>query len=622
MNPSTISRCLASFRHGALLGLILTIVSPATSSAQSREPSAREQSLQAPKIFLNPAEAQYSSTHVMFQGIPGIERTRQGRLWACYFSGSTGEGGPNNYAMLKTSADDGQTWSKLKLVIDSPKSSVRQADPCLWMDPSGKLWLFWAQAYSSWDHVGVWAMVTENPDAEDPVWSAPRRLCEGVLMNKPIVSSAGEWLFAVSLKRELSKYEGEFRTDDGRSIKAADLPSSLALMVKKGDDLLLRGSPEIKDPADDYTAIEPNIVERSDGMLWMPFRVKYGLGESFSKDGGRTWTTTQPSPIKHPVSRCFARKLASGNLLLVKHGPLDKRTGRELLTAFISRDNGTTWLGGLMLDERNLVSYPDGVQAPDGKIYVIYDHGRYPSTVRELLMAVFTEADVIAGKPSASTRLKVLVNRALEPAALGEPATPVEPTDRRNSTHRTVKIGKQQWMLDNLNVEVFRNGDPISEAKTEEQWRRAGEEGRPAWCYYNNDPKNGATYGKLYNWFAVADPRGLAPAGWHIPAAKEWTELAAGFGERRKAGRDLKSTTGWPPDSNGTNKSGFTGLPGGMRDGHGTFDYLGLYGYWWSSTEFNQLYANHYSLYCRSSDLYSYVNHFKTSGFSVRCIKD
>ena len=80
--------------------------------------------------------------------------------------------------------------------------------------------------------------------------------------------------------------------------------------------------------------------------------------------------------------------------------------------------------------------------------------------------------------------------------------------------------------------------------------------------------------------------------------------------------------TGWPAESKGTNKSGFSGVPGGLRDGNGAFDSVGLYGYWWSSTELNPLYAFHYSLYCRSSDLYSYINHFKTSGMSIRCIKD
>jgi len=81
----------------------------------------------------------------------------------------------------------------------------------------------------------------------------------------------------------------------------------------------------------------------------------------------------------------------------------------------------------------------------------------------------------------------------------------------------TVNIGTQTWMAKNLNVSIFANGDPIPEVKTNEEWKKAAEEKKPAWCYYENDPANGAIYGKLYNWYAVSDPRGLAPKGWHIP---------------------------------------------------------------------------------------------------------
>jgi hypothetical protein len=94
------------------------------------------------------------------------------------------------------------------------------------------------------------------------------------------------------------------------------------------------------------------IVERKDGNLWMLSRIRYGMGQSTSHDSGRTWSPIQPAPIKHTVSRFFIRKLLSGNLLLVKHGPIDQRTHRELLTAFISTDDGATWSKGLMLDER------------------------------------------------------------------------------------------------------------------------------------------------------------------------------------------------------------------------------------------------------------------------------
>jgi len=89
----------------------------------------------------------------------------------------------------------------------------------------------------------------------------------------------------------------------------------------------------------------------------------------------------------------------------------------------------------------------------------------------------------------------------------------------------TVAIGKQVWMTENLNVDTFRNGEAIPHVKTNEEWIKAGENKQPAWCYCDNDPANGAKYGKLYNWYAVANARGLCPAGWHVPSDDEWTQL-------------------------------------------------------------------------------------------------
>jgi uncharacterized protein (TIGR02145 family) len=101
----------------------------------------------------------------------------------------------------------------------------------------------------------------------------------------------------------------------------------------------------------------------------------------------------------------------------------------------------------------------------------------------------------------------------------------------------TVTIGSQVWMTKNLNVEKFRNGDPIPEARTNLEWEEAGKEGQPAWCYYDNDPSNGFKYGKLYNWYAINDTRGLAPEGWHIPNIEEWEELDS------KVGRTMDGTS-------------------------------------------------------------------------------
>src|SRR5258705_4009172 len=104
-------------------------------------------------------------------------------------------------------------------------------------------------------------------------------------------------------------------------------------------------------------------------------------------------------------------------------------------------------------------------------------------------------------------------------------AATAQVTDLNGKTYSTVKIGAQEWMAENLDVSKFRNGDPIPEAKTSHEWWQAGQNGKPAWCYYNNDPVMGRLYGKLYNWYAVNDPRGIPPAGWHVPGDPEWTRL-------------------------------------------------------------------------------------------------
>jgi len=143
------------------------------------------------------------------------------------------------------------------------------------------------------------------------------------------------------------------------------------------------------------------------------------------------------------------------------------------------------------------------------------------------------------------------------------------------SIAQTVTIGTQVWMTKNLDVSTFRNGDPIPQAKTDEEWVKAGDNKQPAWCYYENDPANGAKYGKLYNWYAVSDSRGLAPVGYHVPSDAEWTLLTDYLGGEEKAGDKMKSKQGWAEDGNGTNSSGFSGLPGGNRNSNGSFDLIG-----------------------------------------------
>jgi uncharacterized protein (TIGR02145 family) len=182
-----------------------------------------------------------------------------------------------------------------------------------------------------------------------------------------------------------------------------------------------------------------------------------------------------------------------------------------------------------------------------------------------------------------------------------------------------VTIGTQVWMTKNLDVATFRNGDPIPQAKTNEEWKKAGENQQPAWCYYDNDPANGVKYGKLYNWYAVNDSRGIAPVGYHIPSDAEWTKLEDFLGS--DTGKKMKSKNGWYADGNGTNTSGFSGLPGGLRNFIGNFKFIGSDGFWSSSTQNNTYNAWYRNLYYDNGNVNRYFN-YKADGFSVRCLRD
>lgn len=175
----------------------------------------------------------------------------------------------------------------------------------------------------------------------------------------------------------------------------------------EGETWQVRGGVDIPGRSCD----EHHIVERADGSLWLLARTACGIGESVSVDGGRTWSAGRPSSIPHvPTARFLVRRLASQRLLLVKHSPPDGRT-RSHLTSYLSGDEGRTWQGGLLLDERPGVSYPDGVEAEDGTLYVIYDFSRCDA--KQILLTTFTEPDVMAGRAvSNRVRRRVEVNRA------------------------------------------------------------------------------------------------------------------------------------------------------------------------------------------------------------------
>ena len=212
----------------------------------------------------------------------------------------------------------------------------------------------------------------------------------------------------------------------------------------------------------------------------------------------------------------------------------------------------------------------------------------------------------------------------------GNTSTPV--TDVDGNTYQTVVICNQTWTKTNLNVSKYRNGDVIPQVTDPVQWASLS---TGAWCYYNNDPANGATYGKIYNNYAVIDPRGIAPVGYHIPTLEEWVLMlncldpnSAGGNAPydNAAGGAMKETghTHWSSLNQGaTNSSGFTGLPGGQRETNGTFSGINNIGIWWGigdptiTYNFNFIFyiSNHTASAFRSTRLRSY-------GLSVRCIKD
>ncbi len=184
---------------------------------------------------------------------------------------------------------------------------------------------------------------------------------------------------------------------------------------------------------------------------------------------------------------------------------------------------------------------------------------------------------------------------------------------------KSVKIGNQVWMAENLNVDHYRNGDPIPTGLSNSQWESTT---KGAYAIYNDDPANEKIYGKLYNWYAVYDSRGLCPTGWHVPSDAEWRTLENYLGGIAVAGGKLKSTSWWKtPNTGATNSSGFNAFPGGYRYFDGPYNDIGSNGFWWSSTETSSLYAWFRKLGYNNSNVLRDVN-VKQYGFSVRCVRD
>lgn len=191
-------------------------------------------------------------------------------------------------------------------------------------------------------------------------------------------------------------------------------------------------------------------------------------------------------------------------------------------------------------------------------------------------------------------------------------------TDIEGNHYNTIRICDQTWLKSNLNVSHYRNGDQIPQVQDPAQWANLT---TGAWCYYENNSANGTVYGKLYNWYAINDPRGLAPEGWHVPSDEEWTTLTTCLGGESLAGVKMKATTGWISNPEATNSSGFTGLPGGFRLSDATFGDIDHYGTWWSSTQYDGTNAWRRSINDVNGNVHRSYNPNR-NGMAVRCIKN
>lgn len=350
------------------------------------------------KILYRPKDEKYAEGIRAFQGCPTIAITRGGRIYLGWYSGGVREPDMENYNLLVYSDDGGKTFSEPLLVIPSEKErSVHALDIQLWTAPSGALWLFWVQnnayadgarfdplmaaseehrpivrfdgqIYPDMRHT-VWCAVCEDPDAEAPVFGAPRLLGIGFLRTKPLVLSSGRWLFCNYDQLE-DRYGYSVSDDEGKTLRR------------------LYGPEKLPTPYDETMA-----YEMKDGRIRMLARTVCGtLAETYSENGAESFCTSSSSGIESPNTRFFIGRTPSGRILLVNN---DDPELRHKMTVYLSDDDGITFPYKRRVgDETHLTSYPD-VDYHGGKIYLTYDHER--TGAKEILLAAFTEEEVIKG---------------------------------------------------------------------------------------------------------------------------------------------------------------------------------------------------------------------------------
>ena len=349
---------------------------------------------------------EYTSEKRNWQGIPGIEVTAKGRMFAVFYSGGITED-VGNYSLLVKSDDSGKTWSE-PIAVAYAGAESRAYDPCIWIDPQERLWFFYA-VMPNHRQMGV---CCNAPDADMLDWGAEQVIGHDVMLNKPIVLKDGRWLLPIAIWRDGVKVKFE----------TAHTPKLSYVYESRdnGQTFTRLGGADVPNRSYD----EHMLLERRDGSLLMFVRLMKGIGKSLSFDGGMTWTAGENTGLGGPNSRFFLGRLRSGNVILINHAVSDTRSN---LTAFLSEDDGETFPMSLLLDDRPDISYPDLKQTADGLIYVIYDRERgaiyqkmrIPSEemAKEILFCTFREEDIRAGKLiSPDAKMRQVVSRLQKPA--------------------------------------------------------------------------------------------------------------------------------------------------------------------------------------------------------------
>lgn len=350
-----------------------------------------------PVIMDNPPDM-YMSKNLDYGMTIGIERTPGGRIWCCKCCGGDNA---DSFFVLNWSDNGGKKWTDTKFVIDPHDSSFplkrRTIVGNLWTDPQGRLWLFFDLGMTYYGSYSTnWCSVCENPDDKEPVWSEPVLIGPGCTLNKPNVASTGEWILPVSIwprsRADILLEEGWEANPLRNAHHELDDRRGAHCYVSSDNGLSWEDRGTVNFPSPSFD--EHIIMEKKDGTWWMTARTGKGIWQSFSNDRGYTWSVPEKY-LDHVNSRHFIMRMPNGSLIMVRHGMPDKKLKkRSHLRAFYSSDDGRTWDGNLLLDERTGISYPDGFCTDDGYIYVSYDYER--AEKGEIYMAGFTPSDILS----------------------------------------------------------------------------------------------------------------------------------------------------------------------------------------------------------------------------------